>query len=296
MEEGSLRVDANVSVRPAGQKEFGTKVEVKNMNSFKSLRAALEYEVARQTEILRGGGRVVQETRGWVEGRGVTVSQRSKEEAHDYRYFPEPDLPPITISDEQREAIRAMLPELPAARRERFQKEYGLSVYDAAQLTSSRAFADYFARAAKGLDADRSKMAAGFVVNDLAKLLADSSTDIEASKLSVEHLRELVELTAGGTINRNIARSLMPAMFETGASPAQLVQQRGLAVVRDESALEKAVDEAIAANPKAVADYLGGKQSAIAAFLGPVMKATKGQADAKTVQEMLRRKLEAMRS
>jgi aspartyl-tRNA(Asn)/glutamyl-tRNA(Gln) amidotransferase subunit B len=296
MEEGSLRVDANVSVRPAGQTEFGTKVEVKNMNSFKAVRAALEYEVDRQTEVLRSGGRVVQETRGWVEDQGITVSQRSKEEAHDYRYFPEPDLPPLTISGEQREAIRATMPQLPAARRDRFEKEYGLSPYDAIQLTASRAIADYFERIAKGLDAERIKLAAGLVVNDLAKLLADSGTDTEASKLTAEHLRELVELVAGGTINRNIARSLMPEMFETGRAPAQLVQERGLAVVRDESALEKAVDEAIAANPKVVADYLGGKESAMAAFVGPVMKATNKQADAKTVQEILRRKLEGMRN
>jgi aspartyl-tRNA(Asn)/glutamyl-tRNA(Gln) amidotransferase subunit B len=295
MEEGSLRVDANVSVRPGGQEAFGTKVEVKNMNSFKSLRAALEYEVERQTRVLAGGGRIVQETRGWVEERGVTVSQRSKEEADDYRYFPEPDLPPLTFTPEDVEEYRAQLPELPYTRRDRLVREYGLSRYDAVQLTASRGFADYFEEAAKGLDAEGARMAAGFIVNDLAKLLSDSGTPIEGSKLTAEHLRELVQLVASGTINRGIARQLLPSLFETGDAPAKVVQEMGLAVVRDESALERAVDEALDANPKMVADYLGGKESALDAFLGPIMRATKGQADANTVRELLRRKLDARR-
>jgi aspartyl-tRNA(Asn)/glutamyl-tRNA(Gln) amidotransferase subunit B len=295
MEEGSLRVDANVSVRPRGQEAFGTKVEVKNMNSFKSLRAALEYEVERQTRVLAGGGRIVQETRGWVEERGVTVSQRSKEEADDYRYFPEPDLPPLTFTPEDVEEYRAQLPELPYTRRDRLVREYGLSRYDAVQLTASRGFADYFEEAAKGLDAEGARMAAGFIVNDLAKLLSDSGTPIEGSKLTAEHLRELVQLVASGTINRGIARQLLPSLFETGDAPAKVVQEMGLAVVRDESALERALDEALDANPKMVADYLGGKESALDAFLGPIMRATKGQADANTVRELLRRKLDARR-
>ncbi len=296
MEEGALRVDANVSVRPVGQAEFGTKVEVKNMNSFKALRAALEYEVERQTGVLQGGGRIVQETRGWVEGRNVTVSQRSKEEAHDYRYFPEPDLPPLTFTDADLEEYRRQLPELPDARRERLVREYGLSSYDAAQLTASPATADYYEQAASGLSAEGARAAAGFVVNDLARLASEAGISIEQSKLTPAHLRELVELLAGGTINRNLARDLLPELFNGGASPARLVSERGLGVMRDDSALEQAVDEAIAANPKPVADYLGGKESAIGAFLGPIMKATRGQADANAVRELLKRKLEAMRN
>jgi aspartyl-tRNA(Asn)/glutamyl-tRNA(Gln) amidotransferase subunit B len=296
MEEGSFRVDANVSVRPAGQAEFGTKVEVKNMNSFKSVRSALEYEVIRQTEVLRRAGaqrrRVIQETRGWVETRGVTVSQRSKEQAHDYRYFPEPDLPPLTFAEKDVEEIRSTLPELPDALRDRLGATYGLTPYDALQITSSRAIARYFERAMPGSGtAERGRIIAGFIVNDLARLLSDAGIDIEQGKVRPEHLGELAALVEEGTINRGIARGLLSDMFETGRPPGELVKERGLAVVRDESALEKAVDEAIAANPKAVADYLKGKESALAAFLGPVMKATRGQADANTVRELLKRRI-----
>ncbi|HYP19915.1 MAG TPA: Asp-tRNA(Asn)/Glu-tRNA(Gln) amidotransferase subunit GatB [Chloroflexia bacterium] len=296
MEEGALRVDANVSVRPVGQAEFGTKVEVKNMNSFKALRAALEYEVERQTGVLRGGGRVVQETRGWVEGRNVTVSQRSKEEAHDYRYFPEPDLPPLTFTEADVDEFRAQLPELPDARRERLVRDYGLSPYDAAQLTTSPAIADYYEEAVKGLSSEGARAAAGLVVNDLARLASEAGVAVEESKLTPANLRELVELLTGGTINRSIARDLLPELFTGGASPTRLVSERGLGIMRDDSALEIAVDEAIAANPKAVADYLGGKESAIAAFLGPIMRATRGQADANAVRELLKHKLEALRN
>src|SRR3954471_17063176 len=212
MEEGSFRVDANVSVRPAGQSEFGTKVEVKNMNSFKSVRSALEYEVQRQTEVLRSGGRVVQETRGWVETRGVTVSQRSKEQAHDYRYFPEPDLPPLAFTEKDVEEIRTTLPELPDARRDRLAAIYALTPYDALQITSSRAMADYFERAAEGAS-ERGRAIAGFIVNDLARLLSEAGISIEQSKIRPEHLRELADLVEQGTINRGIARNLLPDMF-----------------------------------------------------------------------------------
>lgn len=294
MEEGSFRVDANVSVRPTSQQEYGTRAEVKNMNSFKAVRAALEYEVARQVAILESGGKVVQETRGWVDDRGVTVPQRSKEEAHDYRYFPEPDLPPLTFSEEEIKQIQASMPELPYAQRERLLQS-GLSPYDATQLTASASTARYFERASEGLNGEQTKLAASFIVNDFARLLSDSGTAIEENKLSAERMNELVRLVSEGTINRGIARSILPELFETGSAPGELVKERGLAVVRDESALERAVDEAIAANPKAVADYLGGKESAIGAFLGPIMKATRGQADANTTREVLRRKLEAKR-
>jgi aspartyl-tRNA(Asn)/glutamyl-tRNA(Gln) amidotransferase subunit B len=296
MEEGAFRVDANVSVRPSNQKEYGTKVEVKNMNSFKSVRDALKYEVERQVAVLESGGRIVQETRGWDDVHNVTLSQRTKEQAHDYRYFPEPDLPPLAFSDAQREELRSALPELPDARRERFISQYGISRYDATQLVGSRATADYFERTVEGADSERARIAAGFVVNNLPNLLSESGISIEQSELTPARLRELVDLMADGTINLNIARTLLPELFASGASAADLVKQRGLGVVKDESALEKAVDDALAANPKAVADYIGGKESALGAFLGPIMKATRGQADANVVRDLLRRKLEAMRT
>jgi aspartyl-tRNA(Asn)/glutamyl-tRNA(Gln) amidotransferase subunit B len=295
MEEGAFRVDANVSVRPASQQEYGTKVEVKNMNSFRSVRDALKYEVERQTALLERGERIVQETRGWDDVRSITLSQRTKEQAHDYRYFPEPDLPPLTFTDDDRAALRASLPELPEVRRDRLVSKYGLSRYDASQLLTSPATADYFEHTVENGGTDRARIAAGFIVNNLPNLLSEANITIEQSKLTPALLRELVDLVADGTINLNIARTILPELFASGASPMVLVQERGLAVVRDESALEKAVDEALAANPKAVADYLGGKESAIAAFLGPIMKATRGQADANTLRDLLRRKLEGMR-
>ncbi len=303
MEEGAFRVDANVSIRRADQTEYGTKVEVKNMNSFKSVRDALKYEVERQIGVLESGGRIVQETRGWDDVRNITLSQRTKEQAHDYRYFPEPDLPPLTFTDEQREALRTSLPELPDARRDRFMAQYALSRYDATQLVSSRATADYFEQAVRGAvypeperRAERARIATGFVVNNLPNLLGEANISIEQSKLTPEHLRELVDLVADGTINLNIARTILPEIFASGESAADLVKARGLGVVKDESALEKAVDEALSANPKAVADYLSGKESALAAFFSPIMKATRGQADANVVRELLRRKLEGLRT
>ena len=297
MEEGAFRCDANVSVRPAGQKEFGTKVEVKNMNSFKAVRSALEFEIDRQADVIRSGGRVVQETRGWVEGRGITVSQRSKEEAHDYRYFPEPDLPPLTFTPEETGAVREQLQaiELPWTRRERLVQQYGVSQYEASQLTSSRSMADYFEQAAEGLDSAGARRVADFLVNDIFKLMGETATPVEGVKLSPEGLRELASLVADGTINRNIAKSLLPELFASGGSPSALVKERGLAVVRDQSALEAAVEQAIAGNPRPVSDYLAGKENALFALVGPVMKATRGQADANTVRELLKAKLEGMR-
>ena len=297
MEEGAFRCDANVSVRPAGQEEYGTKVEIKNMNSFKAVVAALKYEVARQSAMLERGERIVQETRGWDDARNITISQRTKEQAHDYRYFPEPDLPPLTFTPEQVEDLRAQLPELPDARRDRFMSQYGLSAYDANQLVATRGTADYFERVVEGTGEarERARIAASFVVNDLARLLSEESGSIEECSLQPDTLRELVDLVAAGTINRTIANGLLPELFREGGSPKNIVTERGLAILRDESALEQAVDEAVAANPKAVADYLGGKESAIAAFLGPIMRATKGQADSGMARELLKRKLEGMR-
>jgi aspartyl-tRNA(Asn)/glutamyl-tRNA(Gln) amidotransferase subunit B len=297
MEEGAFRCDANVSVRPEGQADYGTKVEVKNMNSFKAVRAALQYEVERQTGLLERGERIVQETRGWDDPRGITISQRTKEQAHDYRYFPEPDLPPLTFTPAQVEEIRATLPELPDARHARFVQTYGLSPYDSSQLLNTQATADYFERVGgnSGFTAEQARTAAGFVVNDLNRLLSEAGTPIESSALTPEALRELVELVVEGTINRTTANGLLPELFKGGVSAKAIVAERGLGVMRDESALEKAVDEAIAANPKAVADYLAGKESALGAFFRPIMQATKGQADADATRDLLKRKLEVLR-
>lgn len=295
MEEGAFRCDANISVRPVGQKEYGTKVEIKNMNSFKSVVAALKYEVLRQTAELKRGARIPQETRGWDDVRNITVSQRTKEQAHDYRYFPEPDLPPLTFTPEQVESLRAELPELPDVRRDRFISQYKLTSYDANQLTAARATADYFEKAVEGASDEQSRIAASYVVNEIPRLVGEEGGSLEASNLKPAILRELVELVADGTINHNIAKGLLPELFKDGSSARSLVAQRGLAIMRDESALEKAVDEAIGANPKAVADYLGGKESAIGAFLGPIMRATRGQADSNTARDLLKRKLEGLR-
>ena len=214
MEEGAFRCDANVSVRPAGQKEYGTKVEIKNMNSFKSVVAALKYEVIRQTAMLKSGERIPQETRGWDDIRNITVSQRTKEQAHDYRYFPEPDLPPLTFTPEQVEALRAELPELPDARRNRFMTQYNLSAYDANQLAGSRATADYFEQVVEGASNEHARVAASFVVNELPRLLGEEGGSIEESSLKPAILRELVNLVAEGTINHNIAKSLLPEIFK----------------------------------------------------------------------------------
>lgn len=299
MEEGAFRCDANVSVRPEGHPEYGTKVEIKNMNSFKAVRAALQFEVERQTGLLERGRRIVQETRGWDDLRSITVSQRTKEQAHDYRYFPEPDLPPLTFTPERVEEIRATLPELPDARHARFVQSYGLSAYDASQLLTTQSTADYFERIAGESDptfaAEHARTAAGFVVNDLNRLLSEAGTPIESSALTPEALRELVDLVVAGIINRTIANGLLPELFSAGGSAKAIVAERGLGVMRDDSALEKAVEGAIADNPKAVADYLAGKESALGAFLGPIMRSTKGQADANATRDLLKRKLEGLR-
>ena len=299
MDQGSFRCDANVSIRPKGSTEYGTKVEVKNMNSLRAVFRSLEYEIQRQIEVLESGGTVSQETRGWLEDRGVTVSQRSKEYANDYRYLPEPDLPPLLISREWVDEVRTTLPELPDERRERLQRDYGLSEYDASLLTASRRTADYFeeAVAAKTLEGDalqaRAKAIANLVNSELARLLNAAGVELSESKVTATALSELVDLVDDRTVSSTQAKQVLEEWCESGASPRSVVEARGLSQVTDEGAILSAVQEALDNNPQAVEDYLGGKDNAAKFLVGQVMKATRGRAAPAVVNQLLEEQLAA---
>lgn len=289
MEEGNLRADINVSLRPVGTKELGTRTEMKNINSFKNLEDAINYEIERQEDVLEDGGHVVQETRTFDPARGITLSMRSKENAHDYRYMPEPDLPPIVTSEETIEKYRSELPELPDARRTRLEKEYGLSDYDAGIITSSRAMAEYFdAVVATGADP---KLAANWIMGDLAKNLNEDGIDITKSPVSAERLGKMIGLIMKDTISGKIAKKVFKEMWTNEDEPEKIVKDKGLVQITDTGAIEAAVDAAIAANPKAVEEYKGGKKKAIGALVGQVMKATRGKANPQMVNKMLAEKL-----
>ncbi len=289
MEEGNLRADINVSLRPAGTEELGTRTEMKNINSFKNLEDAINYEIERQEEVLEDGGHVIQETRTFDPARGITLSMRSKENAHDYRYMPEPDLPPIVTSEETIEKYRSELPELPDARRARLEKEYGLSDYDAGIITSSRAMAEYFdAVVATGADP---KLAANWIMGDLAKNLNEDGIDIAKSPVSAERLGKMIGLIMKDTISGKIAKKVFKEMWTNEDDPEKIVKDKGLVQITDTGAIEAAVDAAIAANPKAVEEYKGGKKKAIGALVGQVMKATRGKANPQMVNKMLAEKL-----
>lgn len=289
MEEGNLRADINVSLRPAGTKELGTRTEMKNINSFKNLEDAINYEIERQEEVLEDGGHVIQETRTFDPARGITLSMRSKENAHDYRYMPEPDLPPIVTSEETIEKYRSELPELPDARRARLEKEYGLSDYDAGIITSSRVMAEYFdAVVATGADP---KLAANWIMGDLAKNLNEDGIDIVKSPVSAERLGKMIGLIMKDTISGKIAKKVFKEMWTNEDDPEKIVKDKGLVQITDTGAIEAAVDAAIAANPKAVEEYKGGKKKAIGALVGQVMKATRGKANPQMVNKMLAEKL-----
>ncbi|MDI6631228.1 MAG: Asp-tRNA(Asn)/Glu-tRNA(Gln) amidotransferase subunit GatB [Bacillota bacterium] len=286
MEEGSLRVDANVSVRPAGSQGFGVKTEIKNVNSFRALARALAYEIERQISVLEEGGRIVQETRTWDEGKGVTLSLRSKEEAHDYRYFPEPDLPPLVISREWVEEIRRTLPELPDARRERYMKEYGLPAYDAGVLTTTREIGDYFESCVRLYP--RPKTVSNWVMGELARLLNATNTEITASPVKPEQLATLLKLIDDGTISGKIAKTVFEEMFNTGKDPQAVVEEQGLVQITDAAALKAVVEKVIAANPKVVADFKQGKDKALGFLVGQVMKETRGKANPQLVNRLLK--------
>ncbi len=287
MEKGHLRCDANVSVRLKGAPQFGTRAEVKNLNSFRFLRQAVDYEIARQVEIIEGGGRIHQETRLFNSSSGETVGMRSKEEAHDYRYFPEPDLAPLRISDAWQDSVRATLPELPAAKRTRFVEAYGLRENDAHVLTATRAMSDYFEKAAE-VSGDP-KTAANWVMGDLLGALKGG--DIEESPVSAEQLGELVALMKSGEISGKLAKEIFPKMMAGSESAAVIMDREGLRQISDSGALEKFVDDVIAASPKQVEQYRSGKTAVIGYLVGQVMKASRGQANPAVVTEILKGKL-----
>ena len=289
MEEGSLRCDANVSIRPAGAAEYGTKTEIKNMNSFRSVHRAIESEIARQIEILENGGRIVQETRGWDEVQGTTHSMRSKEEAHDYRYFPDPDLVPIEVDRALVDRIKGALPILPPQRFERYTKDYGFDVKQATQLIDNPPLAGYFDRVAAASGNPQQSM--NFVLGDLSRLANESGTPVYRSAVSADHLAELIALLASKTVNSKIAKDLLERMWKGGGSPKAIVQNEGLAQTSDTGEIEKFVDEVIAANAKAVADYKSGKTNIMGYLTGQVMKASRGKANPGLAQELLQKKL-----
>ena len=301
MEEGNFRCDANISVRPRGQTELGAKVEVKNMNSFRSVFRALEYEAERQVEVIESGGRIVQETRGWVEGNGVTVSQRVKEGASDYRYFPEPDLPPLSISRQWVDDIAGSLPELPHARRQRFMDELGLPQYDAELLTASRDTADYFeailaaapsSGAASGAVA---KAASNWMLGEMARLLNQSGLGIAETRVAPKDVAQLQQMVEDSTLSSTMAKTVLEKMFETGESPKRIAESEGLVQISDTDAVLAAVLDAIESNPDPVQDYLGGKPQAMGFLVGQVMKATRGKANPRMASQMVHERLEAMR-
>ena len=297
MEEGSLRCDANVSVRPRGEQKLGVKTEIKNMNSFRSVERALEYEARRQIAIIRDGGVIHQETRGWVENRGVTVPQRSKEFADDYRYFPEPDLPPLLISRARVEKIRASLPELPDERRARYVRDFGLSEQDANVLTEDKALGDYFEQVmtvsqVKDHNA-RAKVASNWVLNDVVRLLKDNDVAVQDSPLSSAALANLLDLLDKQRITGKQAKEILDEAFASGEMPEAIVEKKGIKPpITDEATIWRIVEEVVANNPKIVETYRKGKVNAIESLVGQVMKQTRGQAKPDLVRTLLRKKLD----
>jgi aspartyl-tRNA(Asn)/glutamyl-tRNA(Gln) amidotransferase subunit B len=289
MEEGSLRCDANVSIRPAGSRELGTKTEIKNMNSFRSVERAIESEIERQIELLTSGRRIVQETRGWDEVNGVTHSMRSKEEAHDYRYFPDPDLVPIEMARETVTRLRSALPTLPWERFERYSKEYGLAPKQATQLVDNLPLAAYFDRVVAC--SSNPAQSSNFVLGDLSRLANETGIAVADSRVAPEELAELISLLEAKAINSKIAKELVGRMWEGAGSPKAIVEREGLAQTSDPAAIEKFVDDVLSSNPKGVAEYKSGKTNVMGFLVGQVMKASRGKADPALVNELVRKKL-----
>jgi aspartyl-tRNA(Asn)/glutamyl-tRNA(Gln) amidotransferase subunit B len=290
MQEGSFRCDANVSVRPMGSDKLGTRCEIKNLNSFRFLERAIEYEVRRQIEILEDGGRIAQETRLYDPGRGETRSMRSKEDAHDYRYFPDPDLLPLEVSEAWVEQVRRALPELPRAKRERFQREFGLIAYDAAVLTASQELAAYFEDVARLLPG-QAKLGANWVMGELLGRLNKEELDIRQAPISASALAGLLRRIADGTISGKIAKDVFDALWDRGGDADQIIDAQGLRQISDSAEIEKIVEAIVAANPAQVAEFRAGRQKAFNFFVGQVMKASRGKANPAQVNEILRRKL-----
>lgn len=304
MEKGAMRCEPNMSLRPKGSDAFGVKVEIKNLNSLRAVRDAIAYEIKRQTDLLNRGETVRQVTLGWDDARGATFVQRDKEDAHDYRYFPEPDLPPLDVDDDWLDQVRAGVPELALAKQDRYRQEFGLSAYDAAQLTSDRAIAQWFesvlaplpGREGLGVGA-LAKAAANWIQTDVFRLMkANGFADEDIVSISVQpqQLAELIGLIERGVINTNTARQVFEEMFTTGAEPKSIVEARGLAQVSDTSALQKIVDEVLAANPNQVQQYLSGQEKVFGFLVGQAMKATKGMGNAQVINQLLRQTIETI--
>jgi aspartyl-tRNA(Asn)/glutamyl-tRNA(Gln) amidotransferase subunit B len=289
MEEGSFRCDANVSIRPRGQKEFGTRAELKNMNSFRNVQRALEYEVKRQQYIIENGGTIVQETRLWDDAQGVTNSMRSKEEAHDYRYFPDPDLVPIIIDDAWVEKIAKDLPELPLAKRERFVKDYQIPAYDAGVLTADKALAQYYEEVVRLSSSP--KAASNWVMGDVLRFLNEEKRDIRNCPITPAALAEMIRLIEDSTISGKMAKDIVEEMYKTGRSPKAIIAEKGMVQITDEGALGAAIQKIMDANPNQLADYRGGKDKLFGFFVGQVMKATQGKANPQVVNDLLKKML-----
>jgi aspartyl-tRNA(Asn)/glutamyl-tRNA(Gln) amidotransferase subunit B len=291
MEEGSLRCDANVSVRPVGEHKLGTKTELKNLNSFRFLQKALEYEIARQISVLKSGGVITQETRLWNTAEQKTVSMRSKEEAHDYRYFPEPDLPPLAVSEGWQAEIRAGMPELPEAKRQRFCTQYRIPDYDAAVLTTSRALADFFEQTVSlGANA---KAASNWIMGDLLRDLKEFNKEIQSSPVEPRGIADLVQLIDSGEISGKMAKDVFEIMFREEKSPQTVIEEKGLKQITGTAEIEKVIHEVLASNQKTLEQYRGGKKTTFGFFVGQVMKATKGQANPGLVNELLKKILDS---
>jgi aspartyl-tRNA(Asn)/glutamyl-tRNA(Gln) amidotransferase subunit B len=291
MEEGSMRCDANVSVRLRGAEKFGTKVELKNLNSFRFVQKALEYEIDRQIATLEAGEKIVQETRLWNERDSKTFSMRSKEEAHDYRYFPEPDLPPLTVAADLIESARAAMPELPESRRRRFIEEYTLSFDDAAQLTDSRAMADYFEATTRACR--NAKAAANWILNELVREMKSDSADIGTLKMSADALGEMIKMIDSGSISGKMAKDVLVKMYQSGKGAEEIVSEMGGSQVSDEAAIRELVEQALASNPAQLESYRGGKTTLFGFFVGQVMKSSGGRANPKVVNDVLKKALES---
>ena len=290
MQEGSLRCDANISVMPEGATEFGTRAEIKNLNSFRALERAIEYEIQRQIQLVEDGGTVVQETRTWDDGKGVTLSMRSKEEAHDYRYFPEPDLVPVEIDDAWIARVKSELPELPAARKARLMQEKGLVDYDAENIVSTKAMAEYFDEAAK--HTEDSKGIANWLLGDVSAYLNSENIAIEQFPITPANLGEMVNLINKGVLSSKLAKKVFIEMLKTGKTPQALVKELGLEQISDEGAIVKIVEETLAENPQSIIDYKAGKDRALGFLVGQIMKKSRGKANPEMVNNLLKERMQ----
>jgi aspartyl-tRNA(Asn)/glutamyl-tRNA(Gln) amidotransferase subunit B len=291
MEKGTFRCDANVSVRPKGRKEFGTRTELKNMNSFRHVEKALEYEIKRQIAMLEDGGKVIQETRLWDVDQGVTISMRGKEEAHDYRYFPDPDLVPLRIEEKWVEEIRKSLPELPDEKKERFVRQYQIPEYDAEILTSAKPLSGYYEETVKLFS--EPKIVSNWMMGDLLRELKRDEKEIDQCPVTPQHLAKMLSMIQEGTISGKIAKDVFEEMYRTGERPEKIVRDKGWVQILDQGEIEQAIEKAMEANPKQVDDYRKGKEKIFGFFVGEVMKQTKGKANPKLVNELLKKKLKA---